>query len=49
MRVAASDAAQPNAAAQIQLIWVKLVRNCHASFQGLQWTVMTTHRPCADQ
>jgi hypothetical protein len=31
MKVAASAAAQTNAAAQIQLIWAKLERNCAGS------------------
>jgi hypothetical protein len=31
MKVAASTAAQANAAAQIQLIWAKLERNCTGS------------------
>jgi hypothetical protein len=31
MKVAASTAAQANAAAQIQLIWAKLDRNCAGS------------------
>jgi hypothetical protein len=31
IRVAASTAAQANAAAQIQLIWAKLDRNCAGS------------------